>query len=50
MAYSQYPIETMLINMEGARNALDLVASSNATVIYPSSVEIYGNSEEGHFL
>lgn len=50
MAYSQYPIETMLINMEGARNALDLAASSNATVIYPSSVEIYGNSEEGHFF
>ncbi len=50
MAYSQYPIETMLINIEGARNALDLAASSNATVIYPSTVEIYGNSEEGHFF
>ena len=50
MAYSQYPIETMLINIEGARNALDLAVSSNATVIYPSSVEIYGNSEEGHFF
>ncbi len=50
MAYSQYPIETMLINIEGARNALDLAVSSNATIIYPSSVEIYGNSEEGHFF
>lgn len=50
MAYSQYPIETMLINIEGARNALDLAVSSNATVIYPSSVEIYGNSGEGHFF
>lgn len=50
MAYSQFPIETMLINIEGARNALDLAVSSNATVIYPSSVEIYGNSEEGHFF
>lgn len=50
MAYSQYPIETMLINIEGARNALDLAVSCNATVVYPSSVEIYGNSEEGHFF
>lgn len=50
MAYSQYPIETMLINIEGARNALDLAVSSNATIIYPSSVGIYGNSEEGHFF
>lgn len=50
MAYSQYPIETMLINIEGARNALDLAVSSNATIIYPLSVEIYGNSEEGHFF
>lgn len=48
MAYSQYPIETMLINIEGARNALDLAVSCNATVIYPSSVEIYGNSDDGH--
>lgn len=50
MAYSQFPIETMLINIEGTRNALDLAVSSKATVIYPSSVEIYGNSEDGHFF
>lgn len=50
LAYSQYPIETMLINIEGARNALDLAVSCNATVIYPSSVEIYGNSDDGHFF
>ena len=50
LAYSQFPIETMLINIEGARNALDLAVSSKATVIYPSSVEIYGNSEDGHFF
>lgn len=34
LAYSQFPIETMLINIEGARNALDLAVSSKATVIY----------------
>lgn len=51
LAYSHYPIETMLINIEGARNALDLAASCNATVVYPSSVEIYGNSQDGnHFV
>lgn len=48
LAYSQYPIETMLINIEGARNALDLAASCDATVVYPSSVEIYGNSQDGN--
>ncbi len=47
MAYSQYPIETMLINIEGARNALDLAASCGATVLYPSTVEVYGNAVEG---
>lgn len=51
LAYSQYPIETMLINIEGARNALDLATSCDATVVYPSSVEIYGNSQDGnHFV
>lgn len=44
MAYSEFPIETVLTNVEGARNALDLAARCNATVLYPSSVEIYGNA------
>lgn len=48
LAYSLYPIETMLINIEGARNALDLAVSCDATVVYPSSVEIYGNSQDGN--
>lgn len=48
LAYSQFPVETMLINIEGARNALDLAASCDATVVYPSSVEIYGNSQDGN--
>lgn len=44
MAYSQYPVETMLINMLGAKNALDLAVRRGATIVYPSSVEIYGNA------
>lgn len=44
MAYSQYPVETMLINMKGAENALNLAVRSDATVLYPSTVEVYGNA------
>ncbi len=44
LAYSQYPIETMLINIEGAKNALDLASECGATVLYPSTVEVYGNA------
>lgn len=47
LAYSNYPIETLLINVEGAKNALDLAAKCGAVVLYPSSVEIYGNSIDG---
>ncbi len=46
-AYSARPIETVLVNTEGARHALDLAAECGATVLYPSSVEIYGNSPDG---
>ena len=48
LAYSRYPIETMLINIEGARNALDLAAECGAMVLYPSSVEVYGNAADGN--
>lgn len=44
LAYSQFPIETIQINVKGAENALDLAAKSKAIVLYPSSVEIYGNA------
>lgn len=44
LAYSQYPIETMLINLKGAEYALDLAARTGATVIYLSTVEVYGNA------
>ena len=44
LAYSQYPIETLLINVKGAEHALNLAVKNNAIVLYPSSVEIYGNA------
>ena len=39
LAYSQFPVETMLINIKGAEHALN-----RATVLYPSTVEVYGNA------
>ena len=51
LAYSRYPIETIFINVDGARHALDLAVKCGAAVIYPSSVEVYGNSKDnGAFL
>lgn len=44
LAYSQYPIETMLINIKGAEHALNLAVETGATVLYPSTVEVYGNA------
>lgn len=44
LAYSQHPIETMLINIKGAEHALNKATDCNATVLYPSTVEVYGNA------
>lgn len=44
LAYSQYPIETIYVNVKGAEYALKLAERCNATVLYVSSVEIYGNA------
>lgn len=44
LTYSQYPAETMLINLKGAEHALELARRCGATVLYPSTVEIYGNA------
>lgn len=44
LAYSQYPIETIEINVKGTEYALRKAINSNATVLYPSTVEIYGNA------
>lgn len=54
LAYSQYPIETIQINVKGAEHALNKAAECKATVLYPSTVEVYGNAlgqdvfEEGY--
>lgn len=45
LAYSQYPVETIEINVKGAENALCKASECGATVLYPSSVEVYGNAE-----
>ncbi len=44
LAYSQYPIETIEINVKGAENALKKAIECGATVLYPSTVEVYGNA------
>lgn len=44
LAYSQYPIETILINVKGAENALELASRCNAIVVYTSTNEVYGNA------
>lgn len=44
LAYSQYPAETMLINLKGAEHALELARRCGATVLYTSTVEVYGNA------
>ena len=46
MAYSKYPVETIEINVKGAENALKKAVRNGATVLYPSTVEIYGNGED----
>ena len=46
LAYSQYPIETIEINVKGTENALMKAVETGATVLYPSTVEVYGNAIE----
>ena len=46
LAYSQYPIETIEINVKGAEHALKKALACGATVLYPSSVEVYGNARD----
>ena len=46
MAYSRFPVETIEINVKGAENALRKAVECGASVLYPSSVEIYGNGED----
>lgn len=44
LAYSQFPIETIMINVKGCEHALDLADLCGAIVLYPSTNEIYGNA------
>ena len=44
LAYSQYPIETIEINVKGAEAALQKAIECGATILYPSTVEVYGNA------
>lgn len=46
LAYSQYPIETIEINVKGVEYTLQKAIECNATVLYPSTVEVYGNARE----
>lgn len=46
LAYSQFPVETIHINVKGAERALEKACDCGATVLYPSTVEIYGNSKD----
>ena len=44
LAYSKYPIETININVKGAEQALEKALVCGAMVLYPSTVEVYGNA------
>ena len=46
LAYSQFPVETIEINVKGAENAFKKAIKCGASILYPSSVEIYGNGQE----
>ena len=46
MAYSKYPVETVRTNVQGAEHALGLAYRCGATVLYPSTVEVYGNASD----
>ena len=44
LAYSRYPVETIMINLKGIEFALKLAEKTDATVVYISTNEIYGNA------
>jgi UDP-glucuronate decarboxylase len=45
-AYNLYPIETLLANSSGVKNALDLAVKYNAKFLFASSSAIYGEPNE----
>lgn len=44
--YAQFPVETMLTNINGTKSMLDIAKNSHAKFLFTSSVEVYGTSEE----
>ena len=44
MAYSQYPIETIMVNIKGCEHALNLADKTGATLVLTSTNEVYGNA------
>ena len=44
LAYSRFPVETIEINVRGAAYALEMALRCSAGVLYPSTVEVYGNA------
>jgi len=44
LAYSRFPVETIEINVRGAAYALEMASRCGAGVLYPSTVEVYGNA------
>ena len=43
--YQQHPIETLLANSEGTKNVLELARKSEATVLFTSTSEVYGDAQ-----
>lgn len=48
LAYSEHPVETILTNVDGTKNLLERATDCRATVLFLSSVEIYGDAPDGH--
>lgn len=46
LAYSRFPVETVQTNIMGLTNALNLAKNNGGMVLFPSTVEIYGNSRD----
>lgn len=43
--YKERPIDTMLINLMGTKNLLDVAVKNNATFLLTSSCEVYGEAD-----
>lgn len=49
-AYQKYPIETLLANSLGLRNALDLAVKYKAQLLYVSSPAVYGETTDKNLV